>query len=1607
MFIVLFAWILPNTPLWYFLLLLVGATAAWILFFREKMPRTWFFLSMLLLVLFTWGVLHLNPVQNWLVGKVTRTLSTNLQTKVSIGHIELSFFNKMSLKKLMIEDRRKDTLLYAGTASVNINDWFFLKDNININNLALDDAVVNMSRRDSVWNYQFLLDYFSPPKTKKSQKKPIRLNLKELHFTNITFNKVDEWVGQNMVVTLKKMDVSVDKLDVPGKQLLVKDIYLEKPLFWQSDYEGKKPKVTDLTSVTSKIPVISAFKWNKSGWVVKVDKLQIFDGSFRNEKYTTRDVYANMFDSKHIFFSGINGNFSGIAFVNDTLRAGISLSAKERSGLDVKKLESNLRFTPDLMEFNNLVLQTNKSRLRNYLSMSYKSFNKDMSSFVHNVTLDANFTESVLSTDDLAIFAPTLTSMKRVFALDGHIKGTIDNFSARKLKIRTGASYVDANIAIRGLPDINNTFIDVRSSLLQTNYRELISIIPALKKVTTPSLPKLGNIKYTGSFTGFVSDFVAYGVINTNLGNITADLNMKLPKGGTPAYSGKLSTGSFQLGQFLNDPKLGAIALDGTVKGSGFSLNQLDADFKGDIRRFYYAGYTYQNAHIDGNFNNKIFKGRLSVNDPNLKVQNLEGEVNLSGKEMAFRANANMDYVDFRNLGFSKERLTLSGIFNLNFSGNNIDNFLGSARIYNARLQVDSTRLSFDSLSLKSFVLNSRKTLEIESNELYVKLEGLFKIMELPAAFSSFLNRYYPTYIPLPKKKVSPHDFDFEIKTRQVEDYVRLVDKRLKGFNESRITGHMSLGNYQLAVTAFVPEFSYDGKEFNNTTLVGSGTRDTLFADITAEDIKISDSLRFPDTKITIAAHNDVSRIKLTTSAGTTLNDAELNASIQNLKDGIRIHFFPSSFVVNGKKWLLEKDGELTLRKNFMDASEVKFVHEQQQIVLSTELDELTDAIHLRADLQNVVMEDFLPFWVTTPSLKGRLSGIARVRDPQGKPKIEFAGVADSFSLDGKYIGKVNLAGNANLQTGLITYKASTNETEYVFDVEGFYKLTKDSTGARMSNTLRSERINLNILEPYLKSIFTQVNGFGKGNLVLTGNTMKDMTIIGDVTVDTASVKVAFTQCRYNFSNEVISFGKNVIDLGTIRLKDTLNNTGTASGKMYHNFFRNFYFENMRVESGKMLVLNTTKKDNSKFFGTVIGSALMTMNGPTTNLRMNIDGQPSIFDTSHIYLLTSETSRENTKIDYLDFIQFGTEMDKPLRNNQATNILVNMNITANPSCKVDVILDEETGDIIKGQGNGQLNIRVGNVEPLSIRGRYVLTRGEYTFNFQTFLKKPFTLNRGSITWNGDPYLAIIDIDAEYLAKNVDISSLSRSNDFKQKEDIIILSHLAGNLGKPEITFRFQLPEQSEMRNDYFIVKKLEDYRNDENTMFKEVASLLLLNRFTSEQNFISGGSTVAIATSTIGGVVSSWLTNIFNRELERATKGIISTYIDINPTVDLRSQANQLQANVRAGLKILFSSRINLLVVGNYDYNNPYLQAQGRGLITPDITLEWLLNKDGSLRVVGFNRTSVDFTSSQRIRSGVQLSYRKNFNKLSDIFKSRKKLMATDSIPAPVTTILN
>ena len=169
---------------------------------------------MLLLVL--WILIQTTFFQTFIIHKVANRLSKNLHTTVSIKKIDLQLFDKMDMQGLLVLDHKNDTLLYAGEAKVNITDWFFFKKNITLNYVGLSNAFVNLHRTDSVWNYQFLVDYFSGPQNKKTDTSSsnIYLDLKVLNLKNIRIWQKDEWRGENILVSANKLNVHADEFNI-------------------------------------------------------------------------------------------------------------------------------------------------------------------------------------------------------------------------------------------------------------------------------------------------------------------------------------------------------------------------------------------------------------------------------------------------------------------------------------------------------------------------------------------------------------------------------------------------------------------------------------------------------------------------------------------------------------------------------------------------------------------------------------------------------------------------------------------------------------------------------------------------------------------------------------------------------------------------------------------------------------------------------------------------------------------------------------------------------------------------------------------------------------------------------------------------------------------------------------------------------------------------------------------------------------------------------------------------------------------------------------------------------------------------------------------------
>src|SRR6185369_8792015 len=141
----------------------------------------------------------------------------------------------------------------------------------------------------------------------------------------------------------------------------------------------------------------------------------------------------------------------------------------------------------------------------------------------------------------------------------------------------------------------------------------------------------------------------------------------------------------------------------------------------------------------------------------------LNGLVNINGPRSQFNFVADVDKANLQALNFTKDNVNFNGRFNLNFTGNNIDNFLGTARITQANLLKNDQRLTFDSLIVHSDYVNGIRTLSVNSNEFDGNITGDFSIADLPNAIQFFLSKYYPSYIKSPSQVIPRQNFKFDL----------------------------------------------------------------------------------------------------------------------------------------------------------------------------------------------------------------------------------------------------------------------------------------------------------------------------------------------------------------------------------------------------------------------------------------------------------------------------------------------------------------------------------------------------------------------------------------------------------------------------------------------------------------------------------------------------------------------------------------------------------------------------------------------------------------------------------------------------------------------------
>ncbi|MFM7839885.1 MAG: hypothetical protein ACKO6K_09980, partial [Chitinophagaceae bacterium] len=475
----------------------------------------------------------------------------------------------------------------------------------------------------------------------------------------------------------------------------------------------------------------------------------------------------------------------------------------------------------------------------------------------------------------------------------------------------------------------------------------------ALKNTKDIHLEALQFARFKGMFTGFFQNFVTEGILETNLGTVLSDFNLKIGTADRFSYYSNLTTKNFQLGKLLDVPELSTFSFSGSLKGNGMQNGDRTLNMDGNVQAITYKNYTYQNLVINGQLSRQLFEGSLTSKDPHLDFQ-LNGLVDFSHDIPEFNLQAEVNALHGKEIHLSEENIDFSGKLALDFTGNQPDNFNGRALIYEATLKHDGLRIPFDSLTLVSNNHNGTKMITVLSNEFDAALVGEFSVNQLPQTLKGYLNHYFPNIIAAPAHKPENEKFDFVITTKNIQDYIHVFSDKWKGFNYSTLEGRINSKENLIDLSVNIPQFSYQHFTAYDLALKGQGNLDQISVSAQIDNISWKDSLHFPFTSIALHAANDTTQVEISTSANQAINTAQLKGTVITRQQGVNIIFGKSYFEVNGKKWTLQENGELILTRDLVAAEGLQLLSGQQEILAKTIPSELTNANDIEITLREI-----------------------------------------------------------------------------------------------------------------------------------------------------------------------------------------------------------------------------------------------------------------------------------------------------------------------------------------------------------------------------------------------------------------------------------------------------------------------------------------------------------------------------------------------------------------------------------------------------------------------------------------------------------------------------
>lgn len=1398
----------------------------------------------------------------------------------------------------------------------------------------------------------------------------------------------------DLLLEIPKADLGKQRIELNHFHLNDSDIWVKTNISQDSEQLAKEGASQVEQEVEAQM--VEAFKW--PDWEVSVKVLGLANNHLHYQNGNS-SLTQGRFDPDNIELSDFNLQLENIALSPDRkLMAELrEFNFKEASGFDLEELKTTIKLEDTGLELADFSFKTKKSKLLADLKSEFESLD-ELIEHPDKTKIDLKLTDLSVDLADAFHFQPELKSNEYLAKLSrykikgkANAKGSLASLNLANFSANWGpGTRITAKGNFRNLTDTDRLWMNLNNLEFNTRRDDVLLLVS--EEDLGIKIPE--NIRLTSNSQGGLNDLRTLTVLTIPDGTLRVEGSFKNTD--ELAFDGKLEVLEFDLGKFLDSPDFGMVDFGINASGHGKNLESLDAVLESEFRKLELNHYDYSALKLEGELHQGEGDVALSHKDLNLDFL-LDSKIHLDSIGQKVGMNLNINGIDFQNLSLIDKDLRAKLILNADFENRKGSYYLTS-QISEATAVLNDRIHHLGKLGIEGFAQQDSTSLHVSSHFLNLDLGANADPERIGKSLTAQFQRYWK------EEEISENDegenpvvlkMDMDISRNELINNVFVPG--VKEMDTIKVSVDFRQDRDLLLASLYLPHINYNDNEVEGLYFnTNSGREEAQFI-VGFEKL---DAGAFGMNRTFFNGDLAERMLSLNFYAFNDQDDKyySWHSQISGNSKAVEFHLLPFDLILNNEEWQVPEDNYIRYADKRITARNFEISHENHSLFVGDDLQEGLPEDNIGIGFKNFDLKSLLALFNPDDHLaEGHFEGHAIVTGPLDQVGLlADLGIHDLAVMQTE-LGDLQL--KATSEDGkTFDYGLTLKGPDIDLDLNGDFLAGEDP---EVNANLQLNHFGFKTIAQFSQEELKEAQGYLSGAFEASGK-LSDPIYSGFLKFNDASFKITQLNTEFYLTDDKIEVDNKGFHLSNFSIEDMDRDEFTIDGSISMENFRDPGFD-LKLNAQNFLVMNSTSKDNKMVYGKVDFSVNGTVKGkmsfPKIDLKIGANK-----GTDFTYVMLDSQAALEKQDGIVEFVNKENPDDILTKKRDSINLATITGIRLHANLKLDknatfnVILDPRTRDNFRVSGEGDLDFRIDENGQMGLTGRYIISGGHYRMSLYNLVKREFNLQPGgTISWNGNPLDADLDVSATYSVKTSAAGLMTgqsvsddpqESNKYRQRLPFLVILGVKGTIDRPELGFGLNMPDDSKGALGGTVYGRITELnQEDEGELNKQVFSLLVMNRFFPEGGSDGGqGGFATIARDNLNDALSDQLNN-FSDQLMGDTG--IKLNFGLESYTDYQGNSPQDRTNLDISAeKSLFNDR--LIVKAGTEVN---LQGENRpGEENPllgDLSIEYLLTEDGRWRLRGFRKDEYEnVIDGQVFINGIGLLFERDFNNFSYLWRS-------------------